>query len=322
MGRLVELNCGGANYAGIEFHSNDANTTMVTYDSRIYSSGGTNGSASQGALYYEAKSHTFNSTVKIGTKTVATTDIVTSYALLSNNTSTITFANTMGLGTDTMGARLILYPGTGTLDWYGLGINSYTMVYNVPGLSFHKFYSAGTELLSVGQAYTTLSNSLSLISCITINHPNSSTLPTASTHIGHTYSTAVTLNFNFITTNIKNCATITLPALGVWMVVAKGVIQTSVSVNTQYYNDHYMGLSTSTTAFNTNPPAMINTIYYQTGSTGLGVTATQTQEVTRIQAVTSTVSPNANLYFLAQVTQIATGAPKITTVYYTYTRIA
>jgi len=106
------------------------------------------------------------------------------------------------------------------------------------------------------------------------------------------------------------------------MVVAKGVMQISVPVNTQYYNDHSLGLSTSTTAFNTNPPAMINTTYYQTGSTGLGVSATQTQEVTRIQAVTSTVSPNANLYFLAQVSQVTAGAPKIATVYYTYTRIA
>ena len=141
MGRLDELNCGGANYAGIEFHSNDANTVMVICDSRIYSSGGTNATVSQGALYHEAKSHTFNSTVKIGTKTVATTDIVTGYvtftsltttlagyATIANNTSTITFANTMSLGTDTTGARLILYPGTGTVDWYGLGMNSYTMI--------------------------------------------------------------------------------------------------------------------------------------------------------------------------------------------------
>ena len=136
------------------------------------------------------------------------------------------------------------------------------------------------------------------------------------------YSTSVTINFNFVTTSIKNCATITLPALGVWMVVAKGVMQISVPVNTQYYNDHSMGLSTSTTAFNTNPPPSINTMYYATGSSGLGLTSTQTQEVTRIQAVTSTVSPNANLYFNAQVTQVTTGAPKMMTVYYTYTRIA
>ena len=83
-----------------------------------------------------------------------------------------------------------------------------------------------------------------------------------------------------------------------------------------------MGLSTSATAFNTNPPTNINTMYYATGSTGLGLVSTETQETTVILAVTSTVSPNANLYFLAQVTQVMTGAPKMMTVYYTYTRIA
>ena len=155
------------NTAYIDFHSNDSNTTAVNFDARIYSSGGTTGSIGLGNLYFNANSHTFNNPVMIGTKTVATTDQIPSllgyvtsssltttlanYATITNNKSTITFANTMGLGTDTSGARLILYPGTGTLDWYGLGMNSYTMVYNVPGLSFHKFYSAGTELLSVGQ---------------------------------------------------------------------------------------------------------------------------------------------------------------------------
>ena len=44
------------------------------------------------------------------------------YATVTVNacTGAITFANTMSLGTDTNGTRLILYPGAGTVDWYGL----------------------------------------------------------------------------------------------------------------------------------------------------------------------------------------------------------
>ena len=58
-GRLVELNCTLADYAGIDFHSNDAYTSMITYHSRNYSSGGTNAKSAQGVLCYEAKSHNF-----------------------------------------------------------------------------------------------------------------------------------------------------------------------------------------------------------------------------------------------------------------------
>ena len=79
VGRFVEVGCSLANYASVEFHSNDANTAAVTYDPKIYSSGGTTGSIGQGALYYSAKTHNFDNTIKIGTKTVATTDIVTGY---------------------------------------------------------------------------------------------------------------------------------------------------------------------------------------------------------------------------------------------------
>ena len=43
-------------------------------------------------------------------------------------------------------------------------INFYTMIYSVPGLAAHDFYSAETQLLSIGQAYATLKHTLSLIS--------------------------------------------------------------------------------------------------------------------------------------------------------------
>ena len=143
------------------------------------------------------------------------------YATVTVNacTGAITFANTMSLGMDTTSIRLVLYPGTGTADWYELGIHSSTMIYSVPGLAAHDFYSAGMQVPSIEQAYTTLKHSLSLVSCITINHPGSSTLSTSSAHIRYTYLTAEPLNFNLTGTTIKPCATITLPAVGVWMVV-------------------------------------------------------------------------------------------------------
>ena len=51
------------------------------------------------------------------------------------------------------------------------------------------------------------------------------------------------------------------------MLVAKVVIQTAVANNTQFWNDHSIGLSNSALAFNANPPANINSV-----STGLGLT--------------------------------------------------
>ena len=108
------------------------------------------------------------------------------------------------------------------------------MVYNVPVLAYHNFHSAGTQLLCIGQAYTTLTNTLSLIAPITIDHPNASTLPPSSAYFGYTYSTPVAVNFTFTGTAIKFCAAITLPVIDVWMVVAKGVFGTSVGLTTQY----------------------------------------------------------------------------------------
>ena len=103
MGRFIELGCSLANISSLEFHSNDANTTAVNYDTRIYSSGGTTGSIGQGVLYYAAKTHNFDNTIKIGTKTVATTDLLTVYATKAGATFTgvITFPTSMSLGITT-----------------------------------------------------------------------------------------------------------------------------------------------------------------------------------------------------------------------------
>ena len=135
--------------------------------------------------------------------------------------------------------------------------------------------------------------------------------------------TKLTLNSAFTGTGVKNCATIMLPALGVWMVVGRVQIQTSVPNITQYWNDHSVGLSTSASSFNTtNYPPVINSVYYASGATGLGLVTLFTLEVTRIFPVSSLTSPNANLYLNTQVTTIAVGSPTITYVSYTTTRIA
>ena len=59
------------------------------------------------------------------------------------------FANTMGLGATTTGSRIILWPGTITTDWYGLGMASSKMVYNVPVAATHIFYTERVVALSI-----------------------------------------------------------------------------------------------------------------------------------------------------------------------------
>jgi hypothetical protein len=160
------------------------------------------------------------------------------------------------------------------------------------------------------------------VSCITINHPDSTSLPTTNAHIGFTSVTKTTLNSAFAGTGVKNCATITLPALGVWLVMGRVQIQTPVPNTYQYWNNHSVGLSTSSSSFNANYPANINSVYYASAATGLGLVTLFTLETTRVFNATSLVSPNANLYLNAQVTSIAVGSPTVTYITYTYTRIA
>ena len=94
------------------------------------------------------------------------------------------------------------------------------------------------------------------------------------------------------------------------MVTDRVVIQTSVGNATQYWNDHSIGISTSGSSFNANYPANINSVYYASGATGLGLTTTFTLETTHIYPVTSLLAANTTLYLLAQVTTIAVGSPK------------
>ena len=122
----------------------------------------------------------FDNTIKIDTKTVATKDLIPSltyyvknFSLATTSTShasvagdtfkgVITFVNTMGLGTDTKGSRLILYPESTAIDqyWYGLGMAASKMVCNVSAATTHNFYVDGTQYVSISQGWTALNNAL------------------------------------------------------------------------------------------------------------------------------------------------------------------
>jgi len=53
------------------------------------------------------------------------------------------------LATTYTGARIVLWPGSGTptsTDWYGLGMNGYTLIYNVVSSAIHSFQVNGTQV--------------------------------------------------------------------------------------------------------------------------------------------------------------------------------
>ena len=53
------------------------------------------------------------------------------------------------------------------------------------------------------------------------------------------------------------------------MIVASCVLSITLPLTTQYWNEHSFGISTTTTAFNANPPANIQDIYITSGVLGL-----------------------------------------------------
>ena len=71
------------------------------------------------------------------------TDIYLNYNyLLFNGTGIIYFYSNGNLNTTYAGARIVLYPGTGTAnstDLYGFGMNGGQIVYNVPSGQIHSF---------------------------------------------------------------------------------------------------------------------------------------------------------------------------------------
>ena len=93
------------------------------------------------------------------------------------NISTLTcynkliFSNSV-LGTNYTGSRIILWPGSGTptsTDWYGLGMNSYTMLYNGPTSAKHSFQINGTEYAYINSTGITTTNSnITTMNCSTL----------------------------------------------------------------------------------------------------------------------------------------------------------
>ena len=60
------------------------------------------------------------------------------------------------------GARIVLWPGTGTptsTDWYGLGMNGNTLVYNVPSSCNHLFQVNGTRIAYIDSSGMTIGTS-------------------------------------------------------------------------------------------------------------------------------------------------------------------
>ena len=76
-GRNIELGVDSPNCCYIDFHSCDANSSGVDYDSRIISSGG-NSSGGGGTLDYLATNHNFHGTLSLNGNTVATTNQIPS----------------------------------------------------------------------------------------------------------------------------------------------------------------------------------------------------------------------------------------------------
>ena len=59
------------------------------------------------------------------------------------------------LATTYAGARVVLFPGSGlstSTDWYGLGMNGNTLVYNAPSTARHSFQINGTEIGYINSA--------------------------------------------------------------------------------------------------------------------------------------------------------------------------
>ena len=90
------------------------------------------------------------------------TSIINAAFNLTNVMNTIIF-NYNALGTTYSGAKIVLWPG-GTLntstDWYGFGMNSYTLVYNAPTSAKHSFQINGTECTSIKSTGITTTGNL------------------------------------------------------------------------------------------------------------------------------------------------------------------
>jgi len=78
-----------------------------------------------------------------------------------NGNGLLYFNSNSNLATTYAGARVVLYPGGGlstSTDWYGLGMNSYILVYNAPTGARHSFQVNGTEVGYINSAGLTVTS--------------------------------------------------------------------------------------------------------------------------------------------------------------------
>ena len=177
VGRYIELDVQIADEARLDFHSLDSSDGM-DYDARIVCNSGITNDVGGGTLSFYASQFIFHNNILISNGTtntaVATIDLLSFYAPLSNahftdslsipgavSTDIIEFATGLPLGSDLSAARIILHPSSNTgNEWYGFGMNSSTLNYNVGSGRYHKFYCGSTVYLSLTNTASTFSNNV------------------------------------------------------------------------------------------------------------------------------------------------------------------
>ena len=150
----------------------------MDYDARIVSNGGIANDVGGGTLSFYTSQFIFHNNILISNGTnntaVATIDLLSFYAPLSDahftgslsipgavSNDIIEFPTGLPLGSDISAARLILHPSSNTgNEWYGFGINSSTLNYNVGSGRYHKFYCGSTVYLTLTNTTSTFNNNV------------------------------------------------------------------------------------------------------------------------------------------------------------------
>ena len=87
------------------------------------------------------------------------TDCFTIPGAVSNDT--IKFPTGLPLASNIFAASIMLHPGSNTgNEWYGFGMNSSTLNYNVGSGRYHKFYCGSTVYLTLTNTTSTFNNNV------------------------------------------------------------------------------------------------------------------------------------------------------------------
>ena len=87
---------------------------------------------------------------------------LTNGKLTVNGNGIIYFYSNSNLATKYAGARIVLWPGSGTsssCDWYGFGMNAAQLVYNVPSGQIHSFQVNGAQVAYINSTGITVGSS-------------------------------------------------------------------------------------------------------------------------------------------------------------------